>query len=77
MPIRSMTGFGLAEAPSASGTYRIEIRGGNNRFMELQVRQPRFVANLEQKIRKEVSTAISRGSIQVAISCDRENEGVS
>lgn len=76
MPIRSMTGFGLAEGPTASGTYRIEIRGVNNRFLEMQVRQPRFVNNLEQKIRKEIANAVSRGSIQVSISCDRESEGL-
>ncbi|MBN1574914.1 MAG: YicC family protein [Chitinispirillaceae bacterium] len=75
MPIRSMTGFGLAEGCTASGTYRIEIRGVNNRFLEMQVRQPRFVNNLEQKVRKEISTVIARGSIQVSVTCDRENEG--
>jgi uncharacterized protein (TIGR00255 family) len=71
-----MTGFGLAEGPTPSGTYHIEIRGVNNRFLELQVRQPRFVANLESRIRKEISSAISRGSIQVSINCDREDEGL-
>lgn len=75
MPIRSMTGFGIAEGPTASGTYRVEIRGVNNRFIEMQVRQPRFIANLEQKIRKEITSVVSRGSIQVSITCDRENGG--
>lgn len=75
MPIRSMTGFGLAEGQTASGTYHVEIRSVNNRFLELQLRQPRFLSNLEQKIRKEVSNAVSRGSIQLSISCDREDEG--
>jgi len=76
MPIRSMTGFGAAEESTASGTYRVEIRGVNNRFLEIQVRQPKFLANLEQKIRKEISGTISRGSIQVNIFCDREDETV-
>jgi uncharacterized protein YicC (UPF0701 family) len=49
-----MTGFGCAEAATPSGTYRIEIRGVNNRFFELQLRQPRFVSNLEHQVRKEV-----------------------
>jgi uncharacterized protein (TIGR00255 family) len=67
-----MTGFGLAEGITPSGTYRVEIRGVNNRFLELQVRQPRFVNNLEQQIRKEVTAVISRGSLTVVITCDRE-----
>jgi len=69
-----MTGFGLAEGATPSGTYHIEIKGVNNRFLEIQVRQPRFVTNLEQQIRKEVGAFISRGSLTVIITCDREEE---
>jgi uncharacterized protein (TIGR00255 family) len=74
MPLRSMTGFGLAEGVTPSGTYRIEIKGVNNRFLEVQIRQPRFVNNLEQQIRKEINAFISRGSLTVIIMCDREEE---
>jgi uncharacterized protein (TIGR00255 family) len=70
-----MTGFGIAEAATASGTYRIEIRGVNNRFFELQLRQPRFVNNLEQQVRKEIQAVISRGSLTVNVTCDREEDG--
>jgi uncharacterized protein (TIGR00255 family) len=72
MSIRSMTGFGLAEGASPSGTYRVEIRGVNNRFLELQLRLPKFAANLESWVKKEISSIISRGSVTVLISCDRE-----
>jgi len=74
MPIRSMTGFGLADGASPSGTYRVEIRGVNNRFLELQIRLPKFAANLEARVKKEISSAISRGSVTVLISCDREDK---
>jgi uncharacterized protein (TIGR00255 family) len=70
-----MTGFGLAEASTPSGTYRVEIRGVNNRFFEMQLRQPRFVNNLEHQVRKEVQSVISRGSLNVIIACDREEGG--
>ena len=53
MPVRSMTGFGLAEARTPSGFYRVEIRGVNNRFFDLQLRLPRIFSNLEQNIKKE------------------------
>jgi len=72
MPIRSMTGFGLADGVSPSGTYRVEIRGVNNRFLELQIRLPKFAANLEARVKKEISSVISRGSVTVLISCERE-----
>jgi uncharacterized protein (TIGR00255 family) len=74
MPVRSMTGFGLAEASTPSGSYRVEIRGVNNRFLDLQLRLPRIFSNLEQKIKKQVSEAVSRGTVSVFISTDRENE---
>jgi len=70
-----MTGFALAEAVTPSGTYHVEIRGVNNRFFELQLRQPRFVNNLEPQVRKEIQAVISRGSLTVLITCDREEEG--
>jgi len=75
MPIRSMTGFGLAEAATPSGTYRVEIRAVNNRFQELQIRQPKFMLNLEPKIKKEITGAAVRGSINVFIGCDRGDVG--
>jgi len=69
-----MTGFGQAEDATPSGTYRVEIRGVNNRFFDLQIRLPKFVTNLEAKIKKEISSVVSRGSIIIIISCDREQE---
>jgi len=74
MPVQSMTGFGLAELKTPSGTYHVEIRGVNNRFLDIQLRQPRFLANLEQKIKKAVTESVSRGSISVYISSDKESE---
>jgi uncharacterized protein (TIGR00255 family) len=71
-----MTGFGLAEAVTPSGAYRVEIRAVNNRFQEMQIRQPKFTLNLEPKIRKEISGVVSRGSISVFIHCDRETESL-
>jgi len=74
MPVQSMTGFGLAELKTPSGTYHVEIRGVNNRFLDIQLRQPRFLANLEQKIKKAITESVSRGSISVYISSDKESE---
>jgi uncharacterized protein (TIGR00255 family) len=69
-----MTGFGLAEVSTPSGEYRVEIRGVNNRFLDVQLRQPRFVNNLEQQIRKEIQAIVSRGSLSVTIVCERGEE---
>jgi uncharacterized protein (TIGR00255 family) len=73
MPIKSMTGFGLSEARTPSGTYRVEIRTVNNRFLDIQLRQPKSFSNLEQKIKSAISAAVPRGSVSVYIGCDKEN----
>jgi len=74
MPLRSMTGFGQAAKRTPSGAYRVEIRGVNNRYLDVQIRTPRPFANLDQKIKKALAERISRGSLTVAITWDREDE---
>lgn len=74
MPLSSMTGFGQAEVSSPSGTYHVEIRGVNNRFLEIQTRIPRSFSNLEQKIKKLLSNKIARGSIAVNIFWNHEKQ---
>jgi uncharacterized protein (TIGR00255 family) len=74
MPVKSMTGFGIAEARTPSGQYRVEIRAVNNRFLDIQIRQPKALYGLEQKIKEQVTDTISRGSVSLYISCDKENE---
>jgi len=64
-----MTGFGQAEATAASGvSYRVEIRGVNNRFLDVQARLPKSLAALEQKVKARVAAELSRGYITLTIS---------
>jgi len=65
-----MTGFGCAEKVTPSGTYHVEIRGVNNRFLDIQFRIPKSFASLEQKIKQVLAASISRGSLSVNISWD-------
>jgi len=74
MPVQSMTGFGQAEAQTPSGQYRVEIRAVNNRFLDIQLRHPKSLNSLEQKIKELITETISRGSVSVFIGCDKENE---
>jgi uncharacterized protein (TIGR00255 family) len=73
MSLRSMTGFGQAESTTPSGLYHVEIRGVNNRYLELQLRIPKVLAVLEPKIKKLISQNISRGSILLLINWDQES----
>ncbi|MBD3316408.1 MAG: YicC family protein [Chitinivibrionales bacterium] len=74
MALHSMTGFGQAESNSPAGTIRVEIRGVNNRYLDLQLRLPRAMTNLETKVKKRVNQSVSRGSVQVTVYWDKEAE---
>ena len=72
--IRSMTGFGSAEALTPSGRFTVEIRSVNHRFTEIVVRLPRDLSALEDRVRALVQARVLRGRIEVTIM--REERGV-
>ena len=74
MPIRSMTGFGQAESRTALGNFRVEIRSVNNRYFELQLRVPKAISMLEPKIKQFITSKVSRGSVSVFITGDKDND---
>lgn len=65
--IRSMTGYGRSDVRDASGTFAIEMRSVNNRFLDVQAKLPRSLNALETRVRKAVQEAFSRGRIDVFI----------
>ncbi len=76
MPLSSMTGFGQAELSTPSGTYRVEIRSTNNRFLDIQTRIPHSFNSVESDIKKLVSSNLARGSVIINIFWSRENESL-
>ncbi len=76
--IRSMTGYGRSE-PSGAGSSRftVEVRSVNNRYIDIQVKAPRELSVLEQRIRKSVQDRFSRGRFDVYIirNGDKESAG--
>lgn len=71
--VRSMTGYGSAEALSASGRFVVEIRSVNHRFGEVLVRLPRELSQLEERVRAAVQSRVWRGRVEVSII--RDNRG--
>ncbi len=65
-----MTGFGAAAADTAWGRLSVEMRSLNHRFSEVQVRLPRELAPLEERVRTAVQRRIQRGRVEVAIARD-------
>jgi len=65
--IKSMTGYGKGGATSSRGSFSVEIRSVNHRYGEVSVRMPRAFLSLENEIKRQISTALKRGKIDVAV----------
>lgn len=62
-----MTGFGRGEARGEGVTWSVECGSVNRKQLEVAVNLPRELAELENAVRTEVATAVSRGRINVAV----------
>lgn len=65
--IKSMTGYGSAEYQLEGKTVKIEIRSLNSKGLDINIRIPSSFNELEQIIRKKLSSEITRGKINVVI----------
>jgi len=63
--IRSMTGYGTADAQVAGGRLQVEIRSVNHRHFNLQLRLPPELWPSESEIRDLVRDRLYRGSVTV------------
>jgi uncharacterized protein (TIGR00255 family) len=62
---RSMTGFGAAEGAVAGGRLRLEVRTVNHRHLNVQVRVPSELAEMEPEIRERLRAHLARGHVTV------------
>lgn len=71
--LRSMTGFGTASADTLGGRFVVEIRSVNHRFSEVQVRLPRELATIEDRVRAMVLEKVARGRVEVGVTRDNQS----
>ena len=65
--IKSMTGYGRGKYEIDSREYTVEIKSVNNRYCDISVKLPRSISYLEEKVKKEITSKVSRGKIDVFI----------
>jgi uncharacterized protein (TIGR00255 family) len=68
--IKSMTGYGKAEAVLAGRKFLIEMKSVNHRFLEISLRMPGMLLPLEGEIKKRIGEQFSRGRIEVTLRVD-------
>ena len=66
--IRSMTGFASVTRESQQASVGVTIRTLNHRYVDLQVRLPQTLAELEGRVRAMVQGRIGRGRVELAVS---------
>jgi uncharacterized protein (TIGR00255 family) len=66
--IRSMTGFASVTRESQQASVGVTIRTLNHRYLDLQLRLPQSLAELEGRVRAIVQGRIGRGRVELAVS---------
>ena len=67
----SMTGFGRGEAVADGVIWRVEMSSVNRKQLEIVIRLPGEMSEIETALRNRIAQKISRGRVQCAITADR------
>ncbi len=68
--LKSMTGYGRAEAIAGTKKITAEIKSVNHRFSDYNIKVPRQYGFLEDRVRHQISESVSRGKIDVYVSVE-------
>ena len=68
--VLSMTGYGRAAGEFPWGRVTVEVRSLNHRYLEIAVRSPKGIFFLEPEVRRLVRDRVSRGKVEVFLSCE-------
>lgn len=75
--IKSMTAFGRASSTGEAKDVTVEIKSVNSRFFDCQVKLPRSLTYLEERIKARVQkNGIARGKVDVFVTVDRHTAEV-
>ena len=65
--IKSMTGFASLTHEDERATIGVTIKSVNHRFLDVQLRMPQRLAELESRVRALLQKRLARGRVEVAI----------
>ena len=75
--IASMTGYGQHQLERDKVKLTVEIRSVNSRFLDIQVRLPRFLQSLEARIKELIQEVVQRGKINLSLAWEgADDEGI-
>jgi uncharacterized protein (TIGR00255 family) len=65
--IKSMTGFGRGNIDQDGRSFTVEIKSVNHRYCDLNIKMPKSLLSLEDRIRKTIQEKVNRGKVDVFI----------
>jgi uncharacterized protein (TIGR00255 family) len=71
--MRSMTGFGRGSTTDDKFSITVELKTVNNRFLDINLRLPGELQQLESIIKKLISDRLARGRVDVNLQYDRND----
>lgn len=71
--IKSMTGYGKANLSKNEREYQVEIKSVNHRYLDISVKMPRVLSYLEEEVKREISSKVKRGKIDVFITFENNS----
>ena len=74
--ILSMTGYANTSADFSGGSLTLELRSVNHRYLDIQLRMPEELRNLENALREMIAAQLQRGKVECRINYSaRETQG--
>jgi uncharacterized protein (TIGR00255 family) len=71
--IKSMTGFASLTRDDERGAIGVTIRSVNHRFLDMQLRLPPSIADIEARLRALVQKHLARGRVEISVSLQLRN----
>lgn len=66
--VKSMTGFGRAVSNEGKEkVFSIEMKSVNHRYLDINIRMPKSMFSLEEKIRRKIKEKLNRGKLDIFI----------
>ena len=72
--MRSMTGFGRSKLEENFREYVVEIKSVNHKYSDISIKMPRNLTCFEEKVKKIISSNVSRGKVDVFITFNNYSE---
>ena len=72
--MKSMTGYGRGSADGETFAVSVDLKTVNNRFLDVHLRLSGELSSLEPNIKRQISSRLSRGRVDVTISFERTSQ---